>query len=1141
MEVTDYVHFSDQRDQVLQCANMYIETMKQYERSSTILAHDTDVDGRKLIRKKITTPKGLEKIFLELLMNATDNYIRTKKKAIDNNIKRIKGSIYEIKPIEVCFDNGVIDIVNYGLPIPVAKMTDNETWLIETIFGRLNTSSNYNNERSGVGVNGVGCKLANIFSHEFSVMVGDPVNKLSYFQTWGNNMSEISDPVIQKYTEKVSFVRVQAKVDLAKFGYDNVDEFDEDTIGLFYRRCIDTAYSTGFPIVITSGEDIVSEFDITNVTKYLPYFYMGDNHVTHIIDLDNDIQESIEVTYFDSDIQHVVSFVNGNLTEQHGTHVDACWNAVTDIVTILNNKYKKDGANLTKKQIKDNLSMIVNYRVLNPEYSGQAKTSLMGKVTKFKLPETKVKKLLTWNITDRLTSIIRKKVDKDIKKTDGKNTSKIFAAKGDDAILAGKKMSAKDKSGNRKRVLILVEGDSAKGYANYFIDNIKDGKKYYGIYPMTGKIVNPSKNERKAQKSEVIANIKMYLGLKDGVDYSVEANFKSLRYDEVMILADQDYDGSHITMLVINMFNKMFHSLVTRNDFIMRMITPKYRIVDRSNKVTCLYCDHDYEVWKTQHDVSKYTVKYLKGLASSTAAEVKQDSKTPYVMRINFDDGADHKLSLAFDKDMIKSRKEWLKDDVLVCSLSDMQLSQDISSMVDGELKEYSKSTLWRALPRVIDGLKRSHLQILWTVFDTWTRKKILTTDKSQCERLCYKVSQFAGAVSKYVDYHHGEQSLNLGIINMTQDYTGTNNLPYFYQEGIFGTRKENGEDCGQPRYVKVKPLWWIHYVYREEDFEILEMEEGDNGSSCPKFMLPIIPMILVNGASGIATGVSTEIPGVSVDQLVEWLVMRLNGENTSHINLLPYFKGFKGDVIKHDDQYYTLGKLEFEGDKIIISEIPVSKSMKDYKVFLDRLMMNKYISDYEDYSTTDTPNFHIHGYEGSRDIDSLMSNLELIDKRKMTNMNALDIECRPKEYKTLESILEDYYAMRLVYYEKRRQHIIPKVEAKIKELSEIMRFIELVRNDEIVWRNVPKPQVIEQMKAKQFEDTQFINQVKFTHFTKEKIDKLQAKINHQLELLDKYSNISPEEMWLEDLSDFVNAYEGEDKLNSLCGRVTTD
>ena len=120
------------------------------------------------------------------------------------------------------------------------------------------------------------------------------------------------------------------------------------------------------------------------------------------------------------------------------------------------------------------------------------------------------------------------------------------------------------------------------------------------------------------------------------------------------------------------------------------------------------------------------------------------------------------------------------------------------------------------------------------------------------------KLSKFSGYVSEQSGYHHGESSLNGAIVNMAQDFVGSNNVNLLMPNGQFGTRLQGGKDSASERYIFTKLNKITRTIYRKEDDDILDYLDDDGLSVEPIFYVPIIPMVLVNGSIGIGTGFST-------------------------------------------------------------------------------------------------------------------------------------------------------------------------------------------------------------------------------------------------------------------------------------------
>ena len=174
------------------------------------------------------------------------------------------------------------------------------------------------------------------------------------------------------------------------------------------------------------------------------------------------------------------------------------------------------------------------------------------------------------DIVDKVLSFADFKLTKEAKKTDGQKVNRIKnIPKLDDANWAGTKQSG-------QCTLILTEGDSAKTMAISGLSVI--GRDKYGVFPLRGKLLNvKDASTKQILDNSEITNLKKIIGLEEGRVYDETYN-KRLRYGHVMILTDQDHDGSHIKGLVLNVFHSLWPSLLKQPGFILSMITPIVKV-----------------------------------------------------------------------------------------------------------------------------------------------------------------------------------------------------------------------------------------------------------------------------------------------------------------------------------------------------------------------------------------------------------------------------------------------------------------------------------------------------------------------------------------------------------------------------------
>ena len=202
-----------------------------------------------------------------------------------------------------------------------------------------------------------------------------------------------------------------------------------------------------------------------------------------------------------------------------------------------------------------------------------------------------------------------------------------------------------------------------------------------------------------------------------------------------------------------------------------------------------------------------------------------------------------------------------------------------------------------------------------------------------------------------------------------------------------------------------------------------------------PEFYVPIIPMILVNGAKGIGTGFSTDVLSYNPLVLMDTLIHKLDGHEdvSQYVNPLPYYQGFKGNVIQVEDSKYLIkGKYNPTGkaDEIVVTELPIGTWTDNYKVFLEKLIESKkHVKEYKDMSTDTNVEIIINLLPGTLSnleakqvtshINGVENELKLTTSNKTTNMHLFDAKQRLRKYATTEDIILEYTPVRLEYSHK--------------------------------------------------------------------------------------------------------------------------
>lgn len=1046
------------------------------------------VEGESFVAKSINFNPGFYKLIDELLVNAHDHVVRLRQKKSNNPVKNIS----------ISSDGKTFTIRNDGESIDVEQHPDYHVFIPQLIFGELLTSTNYDTTEKRLvgGKNGYGVKLVNIFSKKFELTIVDSKRQLKYNQIFEDNMSKICPPTIKPCKTK-SYVEIIWTPDFARFGW--TDSIPGPVVEVIQRRVFDLAMTVGKDVKITWSDTAIKFRDLTS---YASWYLPKDTAI-----LADNPQLNWHVALGDSptDKAFNVSFVNGIWTRS-GKHVDEITNqVVSHFVCYIESKKK---IKVKPSLIRDSLAVFIHCFVENPSFSSQTKEVMTSKVT-CKLSEDFLKKAVSkLGIMEKVLEAQNAKDNKDLKKTDGKKTTKITGIpKLDDAVLAGTNRS-------HECTLILTEGDSAKAMALSGLS--QDQRKLYGVFPLRGKLLNvKDMTAKKIEATEEIANMKKILGLESGKKYK---DVKSLRYGSILIMTDQDYDGSHIRGLLINMFHELWHQLIEIPGFITYMATPIVK-ASKGNKTLPFYSQYEYDEWKkTNHN---WRIKYYKGLGTSTRDEAKEYFKSMNVVKYLYTDDSDKSIELAFNKSMADNRKEWLK----TYSRSDIVgagpelLYEDF---VNKDLIHFSNYNLERSIPNVMDGLKTSQRKILFSALKRNLKSEI-------------RVAQFAGYVSEHSGYHHGEASLNDAIIGMAQDYVGSNNVAWLVPQGQFGTRLQGGKDSASPRYIHTFLQPYVSSLIPADDMACLKYRDDDGLPVEPEWYAPILPMLLVNGARGIGTGYSTFIPQCNPAHLILGLQRWLRKEvKLTDINLEPWYRGFTGTIEKSDSDYVVKGVWKIEKDTLTISELPVETWTSDYKEWLDKQMTDGIIKDYSDTSTDMQVCITIKLSDNAEHRKIIEKSLTT--KIKLSNMHAFDSECVITKYESLHAILDEFSVIRLDMYKKRKAACLAEMKSRLPYHENVVRFIKQQSRD------IPIPD----LRRKTVDECNFLLDTdKFTKIDDDfdyllnlpikslTITNAQKHENDLDTLRFKIAELekkSPEELWLSDLDSFSGMYSKKNK-----------
>jgi DNA topoisomerase II len=994
-------------EHIIKRPDTYIGSTERSEKQMWV--YNTEQDSMEF--REISYVPGLYKIFDEILVNAADN------KQNDKNMDEIKVTIDR--------EQGEISVWNNGRGIPIEIHSKQKIYIPEMIFGNLLSSSNYDDDQQKVtgGRNGYGAKLCNIFSTEFTLETVDARKKKKYKQTWTNNMSVKGNAKITDFSGD-DYTKVTFKPDFAKFG---MTGFDNDFEALAKRRVYDLAGTCkGITVRLNAAR-----LPIRNFQKYMEMYTKaikkerGEEAANDKSDIIYDIPDrrwEIGFAVSDGSFQQV-SFVNSIATTSGGTHVNYISDQICNKLAEHIKKKNKGGPALKINQIRNHIFLFVNCQIVNPAFTSQTKEQLTTKMSQFGSTCTVGDKFMkqiiqSTDVIANVLSFLEKKADQILKKSDGNKRSRISNPKLIDANKAGTKEGY-------HCTLILTEGDSAKGLAVAGRSMVDPD--LFGVFPLRGKLLNVrDASIDQISKNAEIQNIKNFMGLQHKKEYT---DTKGLRYGHLMIMTDQDHDGSHIKGLLINFLQVSFPSLLKLDGFLLEFITPIVKTwkgpIDKPAEMHTFYTMPQYETFleEHKHEAKKWEQKYYKGLGTSTAEDAQRYFSDLDKHLKEFHIMQEHEpnlIDLAFSKKRADERKAWLGD-FKPGTYLDHALAKSITydDFVNKELILFSMADNIRSIPSMVDGLKPGQRKVLFTCFKRNLQKDV-------------KVAELAGSVSEMTHYAHGEVSLQQTIVGLAQTFVGSNNLNCLMPSGNFGSRLQGGSDAASARYIFTRLSPFAKKIFHPADEPLLTHNLNEGKKIEPQTYVPVVPMVLINGADGIGTGWSSSIPNYNPEDIVANLKRMMDGEPL--VPMQPWFRGFQGTVQEAgQDRYKFSGIAKKIGNtEIEITELPIRTWTQDFKDKLEDVIkaekIPSFIKDYKDYNTHEKVRFVIqmeekHVPNGSDDEvkKELEEKFKLSKSIATSNLVAFDAEGRIAKYASVEDIMKDFFLVRIMFYEKRK------------------------------------------------------------------------------------------------------------------------
>jgi DNA topoisomerase-2 len=445
-----------------------------------------------------------------------------------------------------------------------------------------------------------------------------------------------------------------------------------------------------------------------------------------------------------------------------------------------------------------------------------------------------------------------------------------------------------------------------------------------------------------------------------------------------------------------------------------------------------------------------------------------------------------------------------------------------ISSFLNTEVRDFAKYVIeTRACPSIMDGLKLGARKIVWAALngDLKNQAKV-------------KMPSLIGDVFK-LHYNHGDASL----VNTVVQLCSTHTYKYAPLEvvGQIGTLRVPKCDTA-PRYLHVKKSPYLDFF--KTDTELLERLTDDGDLVEPKYFLPIIPIVLLWRTNSPGFGFSFRSFSYGLDSVIDNCLKSITQGSCSNdideIPLIPFVVGIKPENMIYNgnkDSWYCVGEytLNLQSDSLIINDLPYDVSFEAFDEHLHNLIEKQYINSFTDLSMDGKICYVVNFPKGrlqilSSDKWKFFTTMKMFSKVIKNTLNCIDSDSKTiLNFSTPYELIDVFVKKRLVFYQKRKTRTMEVVSQDIIDISNKIRFVSLIINDELI---INKRKIVDiKIDLDKHKLPYDVLKMNIDKLTIEEIDKMEDKRDELTTYLE-YIRITPiTEMYVQDLVSFKAKY----------------
>ena len=595
----------------------------------------TVLEGLEAVRRRpgmyigSVSTKGLNHLIYEIMDNSVDEHLAG-----------------FCDRIEVILEaDGSATVSDNGRGIPVG-MHEKGVSAERLVFTTLHAGGKFDNDayKTSGGLHGVGSSVVNALSKKLTVRVknGGHIYEDTYER--GIPTTELQDgllPVVGRTKETGTTINFTPDDEIFE-----KTRFREEEVK---SRLHETAY-------LNPELTIIFEDRRKEETEHLE-FHEPDGIIGFVKDMNANKETVHEVVYFEGEAEgievqaafqyvnefheDILGFCNNIYNAEGGTHITGFKTMFTNVINTYARELgilKEKDVNFTGTDVRNGMTAVISIKHPDPRFEGQTKTKLDNQdAAKVVSKVTGEKAVLFFDRNlETLKSIIgcAEKAAK-IRKAEERAKTNMLTKQKFSFDSNGKLANCESKDPSKCEIFI-VEGDSAGGSAKTARDRM-----YQAILPIRGKILNVEK----ASIDKVLANaeIKTMIyafgcGFSEG--YGNDFDISKLRYDKIIIMADADVDGAHISTLLLTLFYRFMPELIYQGHVYIAM-PPLYKAMPSKGKEEYLYDDAALEKYRKRHK-GPFTLQRYKGLGEMDAEQLWEttlDPETRMLKKVEIEDG----------------------------------------------------------------------------------------------------------------------------------------------------------------------------------------------------------------------------------------------------------------------------------------------------------------------------------------------------------------------------------------------------------------------------------------------------------------------------------------------------------------------